>query len=347
MRLRAKFITTLFLLILLVILNWNTIKDWANATSITGKSVAPQVLEENTTEPEVYFCPQDDCIGNMIAWLDAAQQSIHCAIYDIGLDELKQKLLEKSKTIDVKIVTDNDNYKKVSNMTFVKKDGTKGLMHNKFCILDGKAVWTGSFNPTERDNYKNNNNAVFYQSRFLADAYEAEFAEMWNKSFGKGDKTKNPVVIINGIKIEVCFAPEDWCASKIIYELQEANKSIEFMTFSFTHDGIGKQLIERFKNGVNVKGVFETSQENNFTEYYPLKSAGLDVRWDGNKYNMHHKVFIIDNSTVITGSFNPTANAEERNDENLLIIHDPAMAAMFSKEFEKVWGEAENQTLTP
>ncbi|MBW2972476.1 hypothetical protein KY359_05560, partial [Candidatus Woesearchaeota archaeon] len=65
-------------------------------------------------------------------------------------------------------------------------------------------------------------------------------------------------------------------------------------------------------------------------------------RWDGNKANMHHKVFVIDNKTVVTGSFNPTSNADTKNDENVLIIHDPEVAQKFSEEWERVWEEAGN-----
>jgi len=52
---------------------------------------------------------------------------------------------------------------------------------------------------------------------------------------------------------------------------------------------------------------------------------------------MHHKVFIIDNATVVTGSFNPSQNADTRNDENMLIIHDPSIAARFLEEFYRLW----------
>ena len=52
---------------------------------------------------------------------------------------------------------------------------------------------------------------------------------------------------------------------------------------------------------------------------------------------MHHKVFIIDNKTVITGSFNPTEGADTRNDENILIMHDKNIAQSFIKEFENLY----------
>jgi len=48
---------------------------------------------------------------------------------------------------------------------------------------------------------------------------------------------------------------------------------------------------------------------------------------------MHHKVIIIDNQIVITGSYNFSNNAEYENDENILIIHDPKIADLFYDEY--------------
>ena len=64
------------------------------------------------------------------------------------------------------------------------------------------------------------------------------------------------------------------------------------------------------------------------------------MRQDGNPYILHHKVFIVDDVTVITGSFNISANATDSNDENLVIITDPDLAAQFVSEFERRWAEA-------
>jgi phosphatidylserine/phosphatidylglycerophosphate/cardiolipin synthase-like enzyme len=55
---------------------------------------------------------------------------------------------------------------------------------------------------------------------------------------------------------------------------------------------------------------------------------------------MHHKVIIIDRDTVIFGSYNFSRNANESNDENLLIVYDATFASAFVEEFEKVWGAA-------
>ena len=94
---------------------------------------------------------------------------------------------------------------------------------------------------------------------------------------------------------------------------------------------------------MRVRGVFETTgSETKYSEYGRMKAGKLDVWQDGNPYLMHHKVFIIDGQTVIFGSFNFSQNAETSNDENLLIIDDPALAAQFTAEFARVYATAQH-----
>ena len=64
---------------------------------------------------------------------------------------------------------------------------------------------------------------------------------------------------------------------------------------------------------------------------------------DGIAGLMHHKVFIIDESIVVFGSYNFSQNAEQRNDENLIIIHDPLIAGQFLLEFQRVREEAQRE----
>ena len=114
------------------------------------------------------------------------------------------------------------------------------------------------------------------------------------------------------------------------------------MAFSFTSDDIAQALKDSANRGVIVSGVFEESQyhSNTGTEYDNLRATGLDVRLDGNERNMHHKVFIVDGEVVITGSYNFSRSAEERNDENTLIIYSPELAAQYLAEFERVFAKA-------
>jgi phosphatidylserine/phosphatidylglycerophosphate/cardiolipin synthase-like enzyme len=69
----------------------------------------------------------------------------------------------------------------------------------------------------------------------------------------------------------------------------------------------------------------------------------MKVFKDGNPGQMHHKVFIIDEKIVITGSYNFSASAERTNDENMAIFFDPQIAAQYLAEFQRVYFEAQKE----
>ncbi len=297
----------------------------------TEKTVAVEKIVTDQGSIEVFFCPQDKCEEELISFLDSAEKSIHCALYDIGLQSVQEKLLEKQKEIEVQVVTDNDYLKKFDH-PFVKAD-SYGLMHNKFCVVDGKKVSGGSMNPTENDAHKNNNNLLLIESTVIAQNYEDEFQEMWQGNFKKGARVKNPVIMLNdngkNIHLETYFCPEDNCAERVRDELKKAEKSIHFMTFSFTHEGIANILLLKNLDGVEVKGVMEARGMSKDSQFERLNHNSVDVVKDSNKNNMHHKVFVIDEKIVVTGSFNPTGNGDHDNDENLVIIESEEIARLF------------------
>ncbi len=294
-----------------------------------------EVPKELNKPIEVYFCPTDNCNKILADFIDSAENSLHCALFDIDLKEVINALAKKSHSIDVKLVVDNDNYGEITGPG-VKQDNENQLTHNKFCIIDQEKISTGSLNPTERGVYKNDNNLLIIYSELLAKNYEDEFNELWNALYGEGNKAETPVIYLNNIKIENYFCPEDNCKQHVINQIRKADKSIYFMTFSFTDEDIADAIL--FKENIDVKGVFETTQTGSqYSQYHRLNGFGLDVKKDKNKYNMHHKVFIIDNEIVITGSYNPTGSGNYKNDENLLIIHDKNIANKFLEEFNRVY----------
>jgi hypothetical protein len=286
---------------------------------ITGNAVY-----EPHSEIDVYFCPEDMCLEKMLALIREAEE-IKCAFYDINLPELISLLKDKYAEVVVEDSTHNPGF---------YTGYSPALMHNKFCILDRYTVITGSMNPTERDNYYNNNNLVIIRSKAISQNYLDEFYELRSNQYGKGNKVRNPVVHIGNIKIENYFCPEDNCKLRVINALRQANASIYFMTFSFTDEDIGNLIWNKDYEGLDVKGIFEKRQISQYSRYEDLKGFSII---DKNSYTMHHKVFIIDNKTVITGSFNPSRNANERNDENIIIIHDRDIALKYVREFEKLF----------
>jgi len=343
------------------------------------KKVEIKTVNENINTPDIYFCPKHNCSAVMVDLIKDAKKSVHCALFDLDLIELIEVLDEKyneidyenskSNKIDVKVVVDNDNYEEieesygkdlsVDNNGFVKVDNNNQLTHNKFCIVDNKYVTSGSFNPTINGNNKNNNNLVVVQSYYLAENYEDEFNELWDGYFGKSNKNKQEKVKYpriesnNELVIENYFCPDDNCEEHVLDVLENAKESVKFMIFSFTSDPIGDKLIEMHNNGIIIEGVVEKKQNTNkYSEYDKLKNVGIDIQYDNNKYNMHHKnglqthypksgllhhkVFIIDDHIVITGSYNPTASGTEKNDENILIIYSDDVASEFVDEYDMI-----------
>ena len=310
---------------------------------LTGQVTQVDSFVSDSGEIELYFCPQQDCEGALVSFLDSAQESIHCALFDIGLESIHDKLVEKEKEIEVKVVTDN-NYLDKFNYNFVVSD-TWSLMHNKFCIVDGKKISTGSMNPTNNGAHKNNNNLLLIESKSLSSNYEAEFQEMYNGTFKKGDRVLNPDNLIDEIEVHNYFCPEDDCAEKIKNELKKAQKSIHFMTFSFTHESIANILLLKNNDGLVIEGVMEARQVTKHSQFERLKNNGISVVKDGNKNNMHHKVWLIDilspECTVITGSMNPSKGGDSRNDENVLMIkNSKEICEAFYEEYERVKSEA-------
>jgi phosphatidylserine/phosphatidylglycerophosphate/cardiolipin synthase-like enzyme len=254
----------------------------------------------------------------------------------------------------VRVVTESDNMDSLETKIPALKeagipvtgDRREGLMHNKYTVLDRMEVWTGSMNYTANDAYRNDNNLICIRSTTLAEDYTAEFNEMFEQDlFGMEgrDTTPHPTVDINGTPIEAYFSPDDRVAKQIVDRISSAQTSIFFLAYSFNSSSIANAMLVKAQAGVTLAGVFEQTQvaaNKNSSQYEPLRLAGLDVWLDANPRNMHDKIIIIDGKTVITGSYNFTATAENKNDENILIINSADIAALYMQTFQRIYNQA-------
>lgn len=284
--------------------------------------------------------------------IDSAQVSVDVAAYQFNLWSLRDALLAAHRRgVTVRLVTDSDYLDEdevrelVAAGIPVVDDRQDGLMHNKFAVIDRREVWTGSMNFTLNGAYKNDNNLLRLRSSRLAQDYLAEFEELFvDRAFGYGSPAVTPYtrLEIEGVPVEVYFAPEDRTLLRLLELLGGAQSSIRFLAYSFTSNQLRAALLDAHARGVSVSGVLEETQvrANTGGEYETLRAAGLDVRLDGNPRNMHHKVFILDERVVITGSYNFSASAEGRNDENTLILHSPEIARRFLLEFDRLFAQA-------
>jgi phosphatidylserine/phosphatidylglycerophosphate/cardiolipin synthase-like enzyme len=136
----------------------------------------------------------------------------------------------------------------------------------------------------------------------------------------------------------VFFCPEDACSEQVINHIDKARKHVYVAMYSFTLDSIADALIRARNRGVDVRVVVEESQLGRGSEYERLKKAGVDVMLDGNPALMHNKFAVIDGVVIITGSMNWSWSADNRNDENLVIIYSEQLARRYVEEFLEIWG---------
>ena len=128
----------------------------------------------------------------------------------------------------------------------------------------------------------------------------------------------------------VYFSPNGGCTLAITHQLDRAKKEVLVQAYSFTSARIAKALLEAHKRGVKVEVILDRSQRREkYSSADFMAHAGIRVLIDDQHAIAHNKIMIIDQETVITGSFNFTKAAEEKNAENLLVIKDQALAGRY------------------
>ena len=128
-----------------------------------------------------------------------------------------------------------------------------------------------------------------------------------------------------GASIEVLFSPNGGCQERIIDEIGKARKRLRVQVYMFTSKEIADAIAEAKKRGVNCEVIVDRSQEKMTYGRLPkLKQAGVSILVDAQHETANNKIMLIDEDTIITGSYNYTKAAEEKNAENLLFIKNNA-----------------------
>ena len=140
-------------------------------------------------------------------------------------------------------------------------------------------------------------------------------------------------------KTEVYFSLYDDPESIIIKNIDDSKEFINIAMYTFTDREITQAIIRAKDRGVDIKIYLDRSQVN--AKYsksrYFVNNAIEGIRISSNNYIMHNKFAVIDNKIVITGSYNWTASAGERNDENLLVINDNNIIKKYQNQFNNLW----------
>jgi phosphatidylserine/phosphatidylglycerophosphate/cardiolipin synthase-like enzyme len=362
-------VLALLLLLLVYLYQTGTLQHWWDVLAGGGVAGAPASAPTGdiraffTTTSLVYPDNADQrsaspLVQAVVADIDAARETVDLATFDFDIPEITDALIRaKGRGAAVRAIVDSENLEspevsaetgRLSNAGIpVQFDYREPFMHNKFVVVDGAIAWTGSWNVTTNDTFRNNNNFLRFNNSLVAANYAHEFEQMFGGHFGtsKASGTPYPRVQVGSANVQVLFSPEDGVAKHVLQRLNEAKSNIRFMAFSYTADDIASAMSAQKQAGLVVQGVFEKQNAaGSGAEFSKLKSGGVDVLMDGNCYILHHKVIIIDERTVITGSYNFTGSAEQDNDENLVIVDDRNLAQAYLEEFQRVYAQAQAPT---
>jgi phosphatidylserine/phosphatidylglycerophosphate/cardiolipin synthase-like enzyme len=286
-----------------------------------------------------------------------ASQTLDIAAFEINNKLVTEAILEApERGVQTRIVLDAENGFReggsanrfiAAGIPIVSNQGiSTALMHHKFMILDGKTVWTGSWNYTEGSTYKNNENALVFEDPGVSAAFQTRFNAMFeeNRFSRNAPKSTQNRFSVSGIPVEVYFTPSDPVEEHLVSLIGSATRSIHFMAFSFTNENYTRAIQSAIGRGVPVQGIIESmGAKASAGQFSALQRAGVDVRSDSNPYFLHHTVIIVDQTTCITGSLTFTKNALERNDENVVIVHDPGLAKHYLLEFIRLWPKEKPQ----
>lgn len=228
---------------------------------------------------------------------------------------------------------------------------------------------------TNSSSLGNANNLLKVDSPELAKLITEEFNIMWGERVGgKLDskfglqKTlrKSQTITLNNSKITVNFSPisptEPWGDSAnglISKTLSASKKTVDLALFVFSDQQLANILEERHDQNVQVRALIEPQfayrsysealdmmgfalsenckyEVDNRPWKNPISTVGVPILAKGDL--LHHKFAVIDNQTVITGSHNWSEAANNGNDEILVVIENPTVAAHYQREFDRLYG---------
>lgn len=282
---------------------------------------------EASTPLSLYFTPNAETDQIIIGLVRQAEQSVYIASYSFSWDLLAQELNKKNDCLDVKIIADSKPPADLRQAK-IKVDETSALFHPKLMIIDNRHVAIGSGNFTESGFLLHHNHFLCFEDAEIAGFLARKFNAWWT------GETVDEEYSAGGIRI--AFSPENNCEGIISRAVASAKSTIHFAFYHFTSEEIAKIIIERKLAGVKVYGIIENSSVEPYSVFGALRDFGCAVRRSNRAGFLHDKFIVVDNRTVIAGSYNLTA-AARKNTEVIMAVEDERLASEFMREWKRMW----------
>ena len=140
---------------------------------------------------------------------------------------------------------------------------------------------------------------------------------------------------------EVHFFPNSSEEMHLINLISKTKISLDIAMFTINNIHIAEEIKKIFYKGIKLRIITDGECiKMPSSNIYSLAAIGINIKTDDSvRYHMHHKFCVIDNSVVVTGSFNWTDQAVNHNQENLLFLENKDLAIKYSNEFQKLWDD--------
>ncbi len=147
---------------------------------------------------------------------------------------------------------------------------------------------------------------------------------------------------------EAVFSRVSDISERIRKLISETAHSLDAALYRLNNPQLAEALGQSAAGGTRVRLILDRGKyESDAATRALLTESGLRYRLLRGRAEpeskMHHKFAILDDRTVLTGSYNWTMESQENNYENLLILRDPLQALEYKKEFETLWEQAAKQ----
>ena len=278
-----------------------------------------------TRDIEVYFSRHHDIPKRLVEIIEGTERELMIASFDADLPCVFSALSSaKTRGVKVRMMIDKNNTDLVlpfASDSFYTDTEFPHLMHAKFGSADGRIAWVCSSNLTFASVYQNDNDLVIFNSPQVAEYLKTLF-----NSWAKDKPVPKPFCNTKEGSVEIY--PSPYCKEILRKELTSAQKEIFFSLYLLSDPEIIRILCQKSREGIRVTGILEREWRGNEKVFAELKRLGVKVSWDRNYYLNHYKLFVVDNSRVITGSYNPSV-AAKKNREILVVLNRPEVAKFY------------------
>jgi len=135
----------------------------------------------------------------------------------------------------------------------------------------------------------------------------------------------------------VYFSPGNACRDAIVNLLASARNRVLICVFTISDNAISDEIYNCLRRGVTVKLISDNDKAfDQGSDLFHLQSKGVEVRFDRGSAHMHNKFAIVDD-VLLTGSYNWTRSAADRNYENIVVSNSGALLKEFQSEFDRLW----------